>query len=150
MKHETTMDKVRQRLQDTHKEWCLVRWSEGHFCGPLSPCWLLFTEGLGALGFPHGEIGDVMCFGSEEEALETAKQEQRNPEHRDDRPIRLSDLAFKLEAYEYYDGSKEVIASGSYDVVRAKILETLGALEWFELGKNGIKLSIRAHIKEPK
>lgn len=85
--------------------WCLVRWHEGHRCGPLSR-----LESMGGFGFPDGQVGMIARFNSREEA-ERAAVSPNGTRTAMDIPTLLEQLRFSVFVYCYYDGKTLTLRS---------------------------------------
>lgn len=86
-------------------EWCLVRYLDDKFCGPLSPITAHTSPRSGGLGFPSGKIGLVAWFSSSEEAV-AASTDPR------DKPTRAADLHFSAHDYNHYNRRERCFYDG--------------------------------------
>lgn len=104
--------------------WCLVRFLEGRFCGPISPLGVPSNPAVvspsGGFGFPDGGIGEIVTFATSEEAAEFASG-MGNRTVAVDTPMPVSALHFSVEEHRYYDGKTTSVYDGG-DFERALLM----------------------------
>jgi len=95
--------------------WCLVRFLEGRFCGPISllgvPSNPAVISPSGGFGFPDGGIGEIVTFATSEEAAEFASG-MGNRTVAVDTPMPVSALHFSVEELRYWDGKTTMLYDG--------------------------------------
>lgn len=122
----------------TENRWCLVRWSRGKFCGPLS-----LSDGGppgSSLGFPGGRVGPILRFATPEEAAGMTAGERSLPDTTDV-PTPMDVLRFAAVEHSYYDGSDRILAEGVFEICQLMVYARRGQIAG-QRGSNYLRIDL--------
>lgn len=129
-------------METTDGPWCIVRYLNGKFCGPIAHLGGYDSPPASGFGFPEGgEIGVVVWFETEREAREFFGPQALT--HIENRATARADLHFSAEEYSHHDGAKRVLYDGGdYRTARAAVWLRRGEIAATRVNAGAWKVSL--------